>query len=288
MRRSILPLAMGLAASAVLNAPAWAGTISASFTDGVLTVTGTGGADDITVGCEGGNVTVNQTDPSGGPVAGTGLHRILVSAGDGPDHASLADVTHSVFGGLGNVSVDGEGGDDTLIGSALGDVLSGGGGSDDLRGGEGADELIPEAGASEVAGGDGRDTLSLRGNTSWTVTNGQVQRSTPYEQTTLGSVETVEIVLGAGDNFVSGASFSGSLVLDGRGGNDLFDTGRGRDLLKGGGGNDRLESGGGADRLLGQGGDDFLFGEAGNDELDGGPGGDGCNGGTGADSLVSC
>src|SRR5262245_17853294 len=106
MRRGRLLIGATLAASAALIRPASAGTISASFASGVLTVTGTGGADDITVACEGGNVTVNQTDPSGGPVGCSDPHRIQMSAGDGSDRVNLADVTRSVFGGLEHVSVD--------------------------------------------------------------------------------------------------------------------------------------------------------------------------------------
>jgi Ca2+-binding RTX toxin-like protein len=86
---------------------------------------------------------VNQADPGGGPVACSDLSRILVFAGGGEDHVSLADVSRSAFGGLANVSVDGQEGNDTLIGLGVGDSLQGGGGVDSLRGGDGRASLNP-------------------------------------------------------------------------------------------------------------------------------------------------
>ena len=144
------------------------------------------------------------------------------------------------------------------------------------------------AGAGDAAGGEGKDLLSFQGDSAWDVNDDRVQRQTPFEQTTIHSIEQIEIVMGPGDNFVSGGASSNSLILHGRGGNDLFDTGSGRDVLDAGGGNDRLESGPGSDRLLGGPGSDFLNAEEGNDVLNGGPGSDGCNGGTGSNSFTSC
>ena len=53
-------------ASVVSIPSSWAGTIVSNVADGILTVTGTADADDLTVRCEGGVLTVNQTQPSGG------------------------------------------------------------------------------------------------------------------------------------------------------------------------------------------------------------------------------
>jgi Ca2+-binding RTX toxin-like protein len=286
--RRVIVLAAAIAVSGVWIVPSWAGTIDATIGDGLLTVTGTVEADDVTVGCAAGDVTVNQADPSGGPFPCADLHSIVVHAGDGSDRVDLGEVTRSGFAALVDVEVFGEDGGDTLIGSWIGDLLDGAGGSDDLRGGDGSDRLVNGAGAGEAAGGEGKDLLSLQGDSAWDVNDDRVQRQTPYEETTIHSIERIEIVMGPGDNFVAGPTFSDSLFLHGRGGNDLFDTGTGRDLLDGGGGNDRLESGPGNDRLLGGPGDDFLSAEEGNDVLNGGPGGDGCNGGSGSNSFTSC
>jgi Ca2+-binding RTX toxin-like protein len=286
--RRVIVLAAVIAVSGVWIVPSWAGTIGSSVADGVLTVTGTADADDITVRCEAGDVTVNQIDPSGGPFACADLRGIVVHAGDGADRVDLGEVTRSGFAALLDVEVFGEDGGDTLIGSGIGDLLDGAGGSDDLRGGDGSDRLVNGAAAGDAAGGDGKDLLSLQGDSAWDVTDDRVQRQTPYEQITTRSIEQIEIVMGPGDNFVSAAASTHALILRGLGGNDLFDTGRGPDVLVGGGGNDRLESGPGNDRLLGGPGNDFLNAEEGNDALNGGPGSDGCNGGTGSNSFTSC
>ena len=107
MRRAIV-LAAAIAVSGVWIVPSWAGTIASTVADGVLTVTGTADADDVTVRCESGYVTVNQIDPSGGPFACADLRSIVVHAGDGADRVDLGEVTRSAFEGLRDVEVFGE------------------------------------------------------------------------------------------------------------------------------------------------------------------------------------
>ena len=286
--RRVFVLAAAIALSALWIPPSWAGTITATVAGGVLTVSGTADADDITVGCGSGDVTVNQADPSSGPFACADLRGIVVAAGDGADRVDLGGVLRSDFSNLGDVEVFGEEGADTLIGSWIGDTLDGAGGSDLLRGGGGGDRLVNGVGAGDAVGGEGKDLLSMVGDSSWDVNDERVLRHSPYEETAIHSIEQIEIVMGAGANYVGSGEFSGSMILRGRGGSDLFATGPGRDMLDGAGGNDRLESGPGNDRLLGGPGDDFLSGDDGNDVLNGGPGGDLCYGGSGSNSFTSC
>ncbi len=266
----------------------WAGVIVSNVADGILTVTGTAGGDDVTVRCEGGEVTVNQTQPSGGPISCGDLRRILVFAGGGSDRVSLGELTRSVFDGLEATSVSGQDGDDTLIGSDLGDELIGGNGVDSLRGGTGRDRLLPGSGGGEALGGKGRDVVSVTGDENWTVNDSLLRSTTADEDTTLSSIETAVITGGGGTNLISAGTFSGNLRLDGGGGGDLLQSGSGNDTIDGGGGNDFIQSGDGNDVLGGGSGDDVLRGDSGNDELDGGPGDDTCTGGPGADSVVSC
>jgi Ca2+-binding RTX toxin-like protein len=268
--------------------PASAGTIDANVVDGILTVTGTAADDGITVRCEGGNVTVNQAEPSGGPVTCSNLHRILVFAGGGSDHVSLADVMPSAFGGLENVSADGEEGDDTVIGSGLGDSLVGGGGVDSLRGGNGRDRLDPGPGPGEILGGKGKDAVSVFGDGNWIVTDSLLRFTTQGADNRIRSIERVKITGGNAANLITAGTFSGSLTVDARGGNDLVASGEGNDRLLGGDGNDFLQAGDGNDVLEGGAGDDVLRGDNGNDRIDGGPGNDTCTSGAGADASVSC
>jgi Ca2+-binding RTX toxin-like protein len=265
-----------------------AGTIVANVADGILTVTGTPGADDVNVRCEGGQLMVNQTEPSGGPTSCADLRRILVFAGGGSDHVSLGDVTRSAFDRLAATSVSGQEADDTLIGSEIGDDLNGGGGIDSLRGGLGPDHLAPGAGGGEVIGGKGRDRVSVTGDGDWKVNDVRLRLEQADEVTTIRSIEVAAVDGGGSANVIAAGRFTGNVRLNGRGGGDLLQSGDGNDRLVGGDGNDFLQPGAGKDELEGGPGDDVLRGESGNDELAGGAGDDTCRGGPGADSVVSC
>jgi Ca2+-binding RTX toxin-like protein len=270
-------------------APVSAGGISSEIADRELTVTGTEQDDTITIRCEDGDVTVNQTSPSGGPDACRDLRRILVTAGGGADVVHLGDVTRTAFDDLTRVQVRGEEGADRLVGSEFADELHGGGGVDELRGGRGADIFKPGAGAGQVVGGKGHDTVSMSGDDRWTAADDRITRFTPAEEVTeLASVEEAVIEGGAGDNRIATAAFSGRATLVGGGGADRLTAGPGNDLLEGGEGRDQLVAGAGSDELRGGPGDDELRGGDGSDQLLGGGGDDVCVGGPGGDSFLSC
>ena len=286
--RRVLALAAAIVTSIVWIPSSRAGTIVSNVADGILTVNGTTEGDDVTVRCEGGQVTVNHDHPSGGPTACADLRRILVFAGEGPDRVSLGDVTLNAFDHLTVTSVSGQAGDDVLIGSEIGDDLVGGAGVDSLRGGKGRDHLTPGPGGGEAIGGKGRDTVSVSGDGDWKINDARARLVQADEVTTLTSIEIAAVTGGAGANLISGGSFTGNLRLKGRGGGDLLQAGVGDDRILGGDGNDFVQAGDGDDELEGGVGDDSLSGESGNDELMGGQGDDTCRGGPGADSFVSC
>ena len=287
MRR--VPVLLAVAILALVPAvPANAGVIAANVVDHILTVTGTGQGDTITIGCDAGEVTVNQSQPDGGPEPCSRLQRILVFAGGGDDRVSLSDVGPAAFGDLVFVSVAGQDGDDVLIGSGIGDELSGGGGFDELRGGGGADLLEPGPGSGSVAGGKGRDEVAVVGNADWSVNDDRIASIPDGDEITLGSVEAVRVTGGGGDNIISTGSYSGSVTALGLDGNDRISTGGGNDHLVGGDGNDYMDAGAGNDLLEGGRGNDALRGGPGNDVLKGGPGDDSCTGGPGADAELSC
>jgi len=287
MRRGLV-LAATIVISIVWIPFARAGTIDSNVAGGILTVNGTTEGDDVTVRCEGGQVTVNHDHPSGGPAACADLRRILVFAGEGPDRVNLGDVTLNAFDHLTATSVSGQAGDDVLIGSEIGDELAGGGGVDSLRGGRGPDHLTPGPGGGEAIGGKGRDTVAVAGDGDWKVNDARARLVQAEEVTTLGSIEIAAVTGGPGANLISGGAFTGTLRLKGRGGGDLLQAGTGNDRILGGDGNDFVQAGDGDDELEGGVGDDTLSGESGNDELSGGRGDDTCRGGPGADSFVSC
>jgi Ca2+-binding RTX toxin-like protein len=80
--------------------------------------------------------------------------------------------------------------------------------------------------------------------------------------------------------------FSGQLVLNGGGGNDVLEGGVGDDRMIGGGGHDLLIGGGGDDYQIGNAGSDTLFGGDGHDRLNGAAGNDHIFGGDGNDRML--
>jgi Ca2+-binding RTX toxin-like protein len=108
-------------------------------------------------------------------------------------------------------NMNGQGGNDSLVGGTKDDTLRGELGNDTLNGGAGNDFLLGGAGNDSLVGGSGHDTL-------WG--------------------ETGNDILVGGD---------GNDYLHGGGGNDNLNGGAGRDTLRGGLGNDVLFGGSNAD-----------------------------------------
>lgn len=287
MRRALVLLAV--AGLLLVPATPASADVTAEFALGILTVTGDNDGNAIIVECVNGNVRVNDSAPSGGRVRCSNVESILVRAGDGPDRVDLADVDRPAFDILLEIGLFGEGGNDTLIGSALLDRIDGGAGVDTLRGEGGADRLFPGGGGGALIGGNGKDRATVSGDGDWVVNDQRIARLSPVsEETTLQGVEAVTVNGGDGANSLSASAFSGFLTLDGGGGDDVLRGGSRGDLLFGGAGNDDLFAGPGNDVLEGGNGKDELHGGDGNDQLLGGSGDDACEGGPGADSELSC
>jgi Ca2+-binding RTX toxin-like protein len=254
----------------------------------VLFVTGTARSDSIVVKPVSGQVRVFLNGRNIGSFSPHDFGRILVFAGAGNDTVVIArSLTNptSIDGEAGNDTLVGGNGPDTLIGGpgrdtlvGLGgeDLLLGGDGNDVLDGGSGNDELAGEAGNDTLVGGSGNDLLS--GGDGNDVMSG-----------------------GSGNDELSGDA--GNDVLNGNGGNDLADGGEGNDTVVGAGGNDSVfggdgndkvyggsgndlaQGGLGSDKVFGEAGNDLLLGEEGNDQLFGGAGRDILLGGADADTL---
>lgn len=158
-------------------------------------------------------------------------------------------------------NVTGGGLGDTIIGSALANVLLGGGGddlldgrqeADQLNGGAGNDRLIGHVGADELIGGAGVDSAEYAASNAGVTIN-------LLAATTAGGHA-------AGDTLLQVEDLVGSAFMD------ILTGSSDANLLQGAGGNDRLTGGLGDDHLQGGEGDDILFGDAGADRLNGGNG----------------
>jgi Ca2+-binding RTX toxin-like protein len=236
LARTAAAIAAGVLALA-FAAPADA-KLTSSFSNGVLTITGDDGDDQITVTCgPDALVKLNGADPPGGAIACARVVEVDAVTAAGDDTIDFAGIGtefgRARFPGFGNRTgaaavtgpgndlytgsrtafnlFDGEEGEDRARGGAARDQLTGGPDSDRLKSGDGRDSVLGNGGADRLFGGSGADVLS--GNA-------------------------------------------------------------GPDRLVGDAGDDLLGGGTGDDRLLGGPGRDKLFGGAGRDHVNGGPGKD--------------
>jgi Ca2+-binding RTX toxin-like protein len=162
----------------------------------------------------------------------------------------------TIVGGTRAAALDGEGGDDTLIGGPGPDSLRGGPGADLLLAGPGNDVMKGEAGPDRLEGGPGVDTVN-------------------YSE----RVTTLNITLPI-DSFEARAD-DGNLT-DGLPG--LRDTiAPDVENAIGGDGDDTLVGNNAANTLNGRNGSDALFGRSADDVLNGGLGADVLNGNDGSD-----
>jgi hypothetical protein len=221
--------------------------------DGLLQVLGTDGddniqlfisADQIVVRDGAGDSSFNLSDVTG----------IDVAAGAGDDHVQLDP---DVMG----AHLEGEDGNDTLIG----------GNSDDtLQGGPGQDHLDGKLGGDVLDGGTGFDSADYR----FRAENLVISLNDAPDDGAAGGAEgdnvrsNIErVVSGSGDDLIVGSDDDNSVSA-----------GEGNDTVVGGLGNDSLD---------GEGGDDWLIGEQGDDRLTGGPGSDLMEGRSGDDTFVA-
>ncbi len=265
MRRIASSLALTLIAlTLVPSTPlANAATVGFSWSGGVLTVTGTGGNDSLTVTCSAGSVSVNgSTDFGFGlvPCASVAAITLLGAGGDDTLNTTPANpanftspITTTLKGGPGNDTLSASTGDDTLKGGTGNDTLTGSFGNETIGGGKGTD-ILKETGFAFGTG----DTIMLTDTTM----------SGDLGSDTLSSIEAADITGTSMADVMSSAGFSGPVFFDGD---------AGADSITGGPGDDTLMAGNGGDTIVGG---------SGNDTIVPGPGDDSAQGGSGLDMLA--
>ncbi len=170
--------------------------------------------------------------------------------------------------------INGNSGNDTIVGSFLNDTIIGGAGDDAIYdrggggiidGGDGNDYIESYGGGGTITGGNGNDTIILDAYGT--------------------SVETASG--GNGNDLLRGTG-PGAHRFDGDAGNDTLEGGDGDDVLNGGADKDRLVGGAGNDTLDGGISNDLLIGGSGQNTLTGGAGYDifGIRGGPGQDDIL--
>ncbi len=182
--------------------------LSVSVAGGVLTVTGTGGNDHISIRAatdDAGKAILVVTEDVRGDDAKAVVTRVteavtsvVVNAGAGNDGVSLVGKRRTPF----NVAAEINGGDgnDRLSGGAAADRINGGAGDDRADGNGGNDVINGEAGEDRLGGGAGNDTVS-------------------------GGADDDRLDGGAGDDSLSGGDGNDRLNAADRGGKDAVDGG---------------------------------------------------------------
>ncbi|WP_299593062.1 calcium-binding protein, partial [uncultured Tateyamaria sp.] len=200
----------------------------------------------------------------------------------------------SIVGGSGSDRLEGGDGNDSIRGANGNDVLLDGDGNDSLIGGAGNDVWEMGSGEDTFDGGGGFDTvridLSDATPQSFAVetnllTGDSGAVGNPNLRDTLINVEAVELI-GDFDITVTGSTVANLIVTDQ--GDDSLIGNAGDDTLTGGDGNDTLRGGNDDDVLDGGAGNDSILGGQGNDRIvNSGGGQDIFNGGDGEDTLFT-
>ena len=242
---------------------------------------------------------------------------LVVRGGAGDDlltgnNAKIGDIRLRMEGNDGNDSIIGSQGNDTLSGDAGFDRIKGGLGNDLILGGTGIDSLNGDGGNDTLIGGDGTDTLigdgadtlsgddgndSLQGDQGADIITGGSGDDTAHggdgNDTITGNDGNDSLLGESGQDSISGDSGDDTIdggrnddVINGGDGNDKIRGDHGNDSIAGGAGNDTINGGDGDDVISGQSGDDLLTGADGDDIVNGGDGKDIITGGDGDDTLL--
>ena len=284
-RRLLAGTVLAAGAIAASSAPAHA-AVAATFSNGVLTVTGDSLDNNVTVSrnaagtilVNGGAVAVVGGTPT---VANTSTIKLFGLGGN--DTLTLSETNGALpaahlFGGAGNDVLTGgsgadqlfgEAGNDTLLGKGGNDFLFGGGDNDTLTGGDADDQVFGQAGNDRMIWNPGDDTDLNEGATGTDTV--EVNGGNGAEQfTTTANGTRVRFDRLNPAPFAIDIGTSENLVLNANGGDDSYSaTGNLAALIKvtvdGGTGNDNLLGSNGADVMLGGDGNDFVDGQQGND-----------------------
>jgi Ca2+-binding RTX toxin-like protein len=254
--------------------------LAVAVNSGVLTITGTGGADTYVVTRSGSNIVVVEN--GGGPqnFAVGSVTSITASLGGGSDSLLISDdVTQ-------RSTINGEAGNDTLDGGGGDDVIDGGIGNDSIDGGAGNDTVSYASRSEAITGTLGIDYTALSGEAVPLIAYSGTAGATG-EADTFIAVETLaggsgnDTLSDTVENFIGGTAPIHTLTIVGNGGNDTLN-------IEGGGRNAR-DPGGPADNFLPSYPYVTAYGDAGNDVIQflGSRNGTTLFGGDGDDTFLS-
>lgn len=203
-------------------------------------------------------------------------------SGANNDMLDGGDGDDSLHGGNGLNTMAGGNGNDTLVGGTAQDILIAGDGDDSLLGGAGNDIMNGGEGANFMNGGEGNDLLTS-GSFHVNDDDGEFTSDGSSNNTILGGAGNDTLYGGDGDDSLNGGAGNDGLYAS-NGDNTLVgDTGN--DTLVAGDGDDLLNAGDGNNRLFAGFGKDTLIGGSGTDYIDAGSGDDSIIAGAGNDTI---
>ncbi len=251
--------------------------ISFDSAAGVVTVTGTSGADYVQVFQNASGISVVYHDFESRSFDSGDVNEVVFKAFGGDDwFRNNSSVTSRAYG---------HGGDDVLIGGSGPDYLFGGVGDDSILGGDGDDSIFGSDGRDRLNGQNGNDQM-LGGADADQMTGGH-GKDTMFGQgggdSMFGNEDDDWMSGGDDDDIIAGQS--GKDRVRGEKGNDRIWGGDDDDHLNGNEGDDRVVGDRGDDTIHGDDGADMLFGAAGLDRIFGSQGDDGLFGGDDDDWL---
>jgi hypothetical protein len=283
---------------------------------GTITITGTGGKDDLQVvvtppSSETGTAASLTIDPAAAITATSGACPPETDPVNGRPLRNECTISSSATPTL---MIELGGGDDLVVvddslGETIAAQVSGGPGNDaitllargdrTIKGDDGDDQLAAPGPTSGTAshpvtydGGAGADVASFAGNTALARSGGTASGFRAEELGVNASLETKTAALVGINQAFAFTTFrtdklNGIEILSGTGASDVLTGAAGPDTLLGGEGNDNLRGGDGDDNL--QGGDDLddLVGGTGKDTIDGGLGIDTFPKGSGGDTFLT-
>lgn len=227
-----------------------AGDDTITIPDGVgtsHTVGGGGGTDRVVRSSAQSQTISNAAITSGSDTVGlTSIERVSLVTGSGPELLTSSGFTN------GAVTIDAQGGDDTLVAGGnppFPDLLAGGADNDVIH------LSSPTLNGGTADGGPGNDGISFSADTAMTLAG---SLSTGVGLKGLISVESASLTGGASGQMLDATAFGGQVSIQGLGGNDTLRPSSGGATLDGGADNDSVSAGPAADSLLGGSGSDLI------------------------------
>lgn len=222
---------------------------------------------------------------SGGSGSFTDIEVFWVGNGNDTFNGSASTAAMSLNGNAGNDLLIGGSANDSLYGGAGNDTLTGGAGNDILVGDDGDDlfQIADTDGNDIITGGTGIDTIVYSSTSStqgvWVTSSGNTVGSYSFLGTSgYGTFNEIEAFTGTNyADTLDGSNYTSGITLSGLGGNDA---------IYGGSGADSLDGGTGDDTIYALAGNDTIIGGAGADTIDGGTGNDSISGGDDADKFL--